>query len=236
MFLNIYHVLYIIMRRYIILFLLLFFFNCSTKYTIIGVKQSLSLNEKTVTYSIAALSRPSSDPPYIVLKAVEIVRVKENYREQVKVEKSIIPLTFVPLLGIIPGFGFITRGYVAFGKDLIGLSLLTEATIVGGILLTSNKIGWRSQREERIEKRIPSEKKFILSLVGEDCSNVYLPDKEGILRINVADFAPFYKEDKNLEFHLVTPNQDSIDLFIPADKFAPLGLKKKESGNIGKEN
>ena len=224
------------MKKYIILFLLLFVFNCSTKYTRIGVKQDISLTEKPLTYSISSLSRPSSDSPYIILKAVEVVRVKENYREKVKVKKSIVPSTFVPLLGIIPGFGFIANGYVVLGKDLIGLSLLTETAIVSGIFLTSNKIFWRSQSEERIERRIPAEKNFILSFVGEDCSNAYLPDEEGILRIDVADFAPFYKEDKNLEFFLVTPDQDSLNLLIPADKLSPLELREKEGENVGEEN
>lgn len=212
------------MRRYIILFLLLFVFGCTMRYIRISENQLISVDERTITYYMTPVSMPSINSPYIVVETKEIVRVLEVYEYQARVKKPLV-VTLAPLIGVIPGVLLVSSGYVVLGRDIIGLSLLTQAAILGGIISLPEKDTSRVQNEEHFEERVPSGKEFVLYLEGEDSSNIYLPDNEGFLKINIIDFTPFYKNGENFEFKLISPKGDSLDLLIPTDGISDLFLK-----------
>ena len=189
------------------------FLSCSTKYTKIGEKDIISKDEKTISYDVSIISKPSSNSPYLTLKTEEKVRIIEKYREKMKVEKSPNFLTFSPLLGIIPGFLFMNNGYVVLGRDIIGLSVLSTATIFTGAKIAPSRTIWRTQEKKYTKTGIPYGKKFSITLKGENYSLDYMPDRNGRLEVSMVDFAPFYQKGKDFNFSLISPEGDDLKSF-----------------------
>lgn len=207
------------MKKCLILFLLLCVLSCTIRYTRIGEDEVTSVDERIITYYMLPVSMPSIDSPYIIIEVSEIVRVFRVCKHQAK-EKKLYVSNFIPFVGVVPGVFLMSSGYVVLGRDIIGLSLAT--LFLGNIISFPEKIVSRYTDEEYLEKRIPYDEEFVLSLVGKDYSGKYLPDRKGLLRINITDFSSFYKENESFEFKLISPRGDSLDLVIHTDEFLPL--------------
>jgi len=211
------------MRRYLILFLFLSVLNCTKRYTRISEDQLTSVDERTVTFYMNPVSMPSIDSPYIVIQTKEIVRIFEVYEHQAK-ERKLHGSAFVSLIGVIPGAFLMSWGYVVLGRDIIGCSLFSQAIIFKSLISEPDKIKWRYESDKYFEERIPVGEKFMLSLVDENFSNNYLPDNEGLLKIDIKDFSPFYKKGQDFEFKLISPKGDTIDLLVATDEISLLLL------------
>jgi hypothetical protein len=212
------------MRRYFIIFLFLSVLSCTKRYAKISEDQLSSVDERSVTIYMNAVSMPSIDSPYIVVDTKEIVRILNVY-EHKAIEKKPFLSAIAPfsIVGIIPGILIIPTGYVVLGKDIIGFTIGT--LFVGRILSCPDKEVSRHTKERYFKERIPCDKEFILAFCGKDFSRRYQPDNKGLLKINIMDFAPVYKENQDFEFKLVSPNGDSLDLIVPTNEISSLFLK-----------
>ena len=215
------------MRKFLFLFLLLSVSGCLKRYVRITEDRLDSVDERTVTFHMIPISMPSIDSPYIVVQTKEIVRVLEVYEHQEIEKEPIISAVFpFPLIGLIPGLLIMPTGYVVLGRDIIGVSV--ASLLLGNVLSCSDKKVTKSRNVRRFEERIPCDKEFILSLVGEDSSVKYSPDSEGFLKMNIADFSSFYEEDEDFEFKLISPIATSITLQVPTSEISSLLLRKKK--------
>jgi hypothetical protein len=164
---------------------------------------------------------PTIDSPYIVIQTKEIISILKIYEHEAVEKEPLISAIFpFTVIGVVPGLLIMPTGYFVLGRDIIGLAI--SSLLVGNFLSFSDREVSRHKKEKHYEERIPSDKEFILSLVGKDYCRSYQPDNEGFLDINIMDFSPVYRENEDFEFKLVSPKGDSVDLFVPTDGISSL--------------
>jgi len=208
----------------------LIFISCSTKYTRTGDKQKISEDKETISYNVSTISEPSLTSPYLRFAIEEKMRIREKYREKIKVKKTPNFFSLTPLIGAIPGWILRNIGYVGLGETAIGASLLTVVSTFGIIELLPAKTKWETTEKDYVKKAVPLNKKFSLLLEDANYSLNYVPDKSGTLEISMADFDPYYEKGRDFNFSLISPEGSELrKLKVPTESISSIFSKKKET-------
>jgi len=212
-----------------LVFIALIFISCSTRYTRLGDIQKVSEDKETLSYNVSKISEPSPNSPYLGFTIEEKTRIIEKYKEKVKVKKSPNFFTFTPLLGVAPGFMLRNKGYVGLGETIIGLSVLTVASVVGFTGILPEHIKWETITKDYVKEVVPYDKKFSLLLEDKNYSLDYTPDKTGKLKISILDFTPYYEKGRNFNFALIAPGGGKLKVYrFKLGVFHPFFQRKKE--------
>ncbi|MEO0090855.1 MAG: caspase family protein [candidate division WOR-3 bacterium] len=138
---------------------------------------------------IEKVSEPNNQEPYLTLK----------YQKSFKK----IPYS-LPILTTISGIGtsiFLkSKGYVMLSKEILALSLLSSTGMVGYNMRKSPK------------DFIPKEP-FKVKLEGTDYITSFPCDDKGFLKINILEFAPFYKEGTDFKLTIISPENKNLGSF-----------------------
>jgi len=179
-----------------------------------GREKIIKKEVKNVFYSIQKIKDPSPSYTYLTIKCSatgdEISILKREV--EVKKEIPIIAPIFVSALGIYGGHLLSKKGMVVLTHDI---EILSITSWIGTLLFNnsqkSHKIWEKIKRRKQIHF-IP-DKPFTVKLQGTEYSSPALPDKEGILKINILQFAPFYKEHMPFYVDIFSPDGKNLGTF-----------------------
>ena len=122
---------------------------------------------------------------------------------------------------------FLTKkGYVVLGRNLLMFSLGSSAGML--FLPMIKQTVWKENVEKRRESNFVPTGTFNIRLEGTKYSKSIFPDEVGNLKINILDFAPYYKEGTPFYLTLLSPENEILNEFvINTEEIASFLLKPK---------
>ena len=208
--------------------ILSFISGCTLKYTKTGKIEPVSQKIENVSYIVKEVSQPAPQNPYLILnikgKGVKTKIIKEEY-----IVKKEIPLPLSILTGAIGiggGIFFSSKGYVVFGRDLWLLGLGASASMITYNFLKKISTIWKEEIIKIPEYEFIPVEPFEVKLQGTEYSSIITPEKNGDLKINLLEFAPFYKKGKPFYFSLFSPKKENLGEFKVNPEVIAQELKK----------
>lgn len=212
----------------------IFIISCVPKYTKTGKMEQISEKIENVHYTVNEISQPTPQNPYLLLKVkAEGTKIKITNEEFMVKEE--VPL-FLPILttglGLTTGLLLGSQGYVVFGRDIAILSFGASLGMFAYNNFQKQK-PWQTIWKEDTTitagyKFVPTEP-FTVKLQGSEYSTSIIPDKDGILRVNLLEFAPFYREGSPFYLTLFSPENKNLGEFKITTNLIAESLKRAKT-------
>ena len=182
--------------------------SCAAHYRPLGEPEVLRSEKGKPEYSMEVVEEPTPSSPELVLQVKARWQVEEECRQKLLKVRNKANFLWFPLIGTPIGITLSKSGRVVLGRDIIGLSALMAL----GYLAWPDKgtTVWKEFARERTEEGPVAGEKFTVELVGEDYALDYYTDDRGMLRVGMADFAPFYEEGKIFSFKVLSPEGEVL--------------------------
>jgi len=117
-------------------------------------------------------------------------------------------------LGIGAGLLLGSQGNVVLGRDLAILGIGSSLGMVTyNLLPKSEQKIWKENVIKNPEYKFIPTKAFLIRLKGTEYSSSIVPDKEGHLRVNLLEFAPFYQEGMPFYLNIFSPENENLGEF-----------------------